>query len=64
MGMDTWYDLQLQELAELTDRVSDLLGEVQGSGVAGAPQLAPRVRKPFDRTDSVTDPLKEVRRDE
>ena len=60
MEMDTWYDLRIQQLFDLTGRVNELLNEVPdiGEGVAAAP--APRVRELFDLTDRVSDPLKEV----
>ena len=51
MGMDTWYDLQIEKLVELTDRVNDQLDDVQGSGAGGGPQPVPRVRELFDLTD-------------
>lgn len=73
MEMDTWYDLRIQQLFDLTGRVNELLDEVKdtevkdtevkdtGEGVAPAP--APRVRELFDLTDRVSDLLKEVRGD-
>jgi len=68
MEMDTWYDLRIQQLFDLTGRVNELLDEVKdtevkdtGEGIAPAP--APRVRELFDLTDRVSDLLKEVRGD-
>jgi hypothetical protein len=58
--MDTWYDLRIQQLFELTGRVNELLDEVKDTGEGVAPAPAPRVREVFDLTDRVTDPLKEV----
>ena len=69
MGMDTWYDLQIEKLVELTDRVNDQLDDVQGSGAGGGSPPVARVRELFDLTDRVSDlpeeiRLKDVRRDE
>ena len=64
MGMDTWYDLKIQELFDLTDRVSDLLDEVEGSGEGAPPTPASRVRELFDLSDRVSDLLKEVQRND
>ena len=74
MGMDTWYDLQIEKLVELTDRVSDQLDELQRSGASGGPPPTPRVRELFGLTDRVSGLLgenrlpepgaKDVRRDE
>jgi hypothetical protein len=63
MGMDTWYDLQLQELVDLTDRVNGLLEEIEGSSADAVPTPAPGVRELFELTDRVSDLLKDVRRD-
>ena len=57
MGMDTWYDLQLQELVDLNDRASDLVDEAETPAGDGAPQGAPREREPVDLTDRVSSPL-------
>lgn len=59
MGMDTWYDLQLQELVDLNDRASDLVGEAQAPASDGAPQGAPRDRELVDLTDHVSGPFPE-----
>lgn len=57
MGMDTWYDLQLQELVDRSDRASDLVGEAQARASDGAPQGAPRDGELVDLTDRVSGPL-------
>lgn len=64
MEMDTWYDLRIQQLFDLTDRVNDLLDEVKdsGEGVAAAP--APRVRRLLGLTDRASELLKEDREDQ
>lgn len=64
MEMDTWYDLRIQQLFDLTGRVNDLLDEVQDSGEGGASVPAPRVRELFELTDRVSELLKEVRGDQ
>jgi len=64
MEMDTWYDLRIQQLFDLTGRVNDLLDEVKDSGEGAAPAPAPRVRELFDLTDRVSELLKEVRGDQ
>ena len=63
MGMDTWYDLRIQQLFDLTGRVNELLVEVKDTGEDVAPTPAPRVRELFDLTDRVSDLLKEVQGD-
>jgi len=63
MEMDTWYDLRIQQLFDLTGRVNELLDEVKDTGAGVAPAPAPRVRELFDLTDRVSDLLKEVRGD-
>jgi hypothetical protein len=63
MEMDTWYDLRLQQLFELNDRVNELLEEVTDTGEGATPAPAPRVRGLFDLTDRVSDLLKEVQGD-
>jgi hypothetical protein len=64
MAMDTWYDLRIQQLFDLTGRVNDLLDEVTDSREGVAPAPAPRVRELFDLTDRVSALLKEVRGDQ
>jgi len=64
MEMDTWYDLRIQQLFDLTGRVNDLLDEVKDAGEGAAPAPAPRVRDLFDLTDRVWELLKEVREDQ
>ena len=59
MEMDTWYDLRIQQLFDLTGRVNELLDEVEDTGEGVAPAPAPRVRELFDLPDRVSDPLKE-----
>jgi len=63
MEMDTWYDLRIQQLFDLTGRVNDLLDEVKDSGEGDAPAPAPRVRELFDLTNRVSGLLKDVQRD-
>lgn len=63
MEMDTWYDLRIQQLFDLTDRVNDLFDEVKDADADVPPAPASRVREPLDVTDPVSDPLKEVRGD-
>ena len=63
MGMDTWYDLRIQQLFDLTGRVNELLDEVKDTGEGAEPAPAPRVRELFDLTDRVSDLLKEVQDD-
>ena len=63
MDMDTWYDLRIQQLFDLTGRVNELLDEVKDTGEGAAPGPAPRARELFDLTDRVSDLLKEVRGD-
>lgn len=62
--MDTWYDLRLQQLFDLSSRVNDLLDEVTDARDGGAPAPAERVCELFDLTDRVSDLLKEVRGDQ
>ena len=64
MEMDTWYDLRIQQLFDLTGRVNYLLDEVKDAGEGAAPAPAPRVRELFDLTDRVSELLKEVREDQ
>ena len=64
MEMDTWYDLRIQQLFDLTGRVNELLDEVKHSGEGAAPAPAPQVRELFDLTDRVSELLKEVQGDE
>lgn len=63
MEMDTWYDLRIQQLFDLNDRVNDLLDEVTDSDEDAAPVQAQRVCELFDLTDRVSDIRKEVRGD-
>jgi hypothetical protein len=63
MEMDTWYDLRIQQLFDLTGRVNELLDEVKDTGEDVAPSPALRVRELFDLTDRVSDLLKEVQGD-
>jgi hypothetical protein len=63
MEMDTWYDLRLQQLFDVTGRVNELLDEVTDPGEGVAPPPAPRVRELFDLTDRVSDRLKEIQDD-
>jgi hypothetical protein len=62
--MDTWYDLRIQQLFDLTGRVDDLLDEVKDSGEGAAPAPAPRVRELFDLTDRVSELPKKVQGDQ
>jgi hypothetical protein len=64
MEMDTWYDLRIQQLFDLTSRVNELLDEVKDAGEGDAPAPAPRVREIFELTDRVSELLKEVREDQ
>jgi len=64
MEMDTWYDLHIQQLFDLTGRVDDLLDEVKDAGEGAASVSAPRVRELFDLTDPVSELPKEVREDQ
>ena len=57
--MDAWYDLRLQQLFDLTDRVNDLLDDATVSGEDAAPEE--RVCELFDLRAPVSDLLKEVR---
>jgi hypothetical protein len=61
MEMDTWYDLRIQQIFDLNDRVNELLDEVTDSGEGAAPAPAQRVCELFELTDRVSDLLKEVR---
>jgi hypothetical protein len=63
MEMDTWYDLRIQQLFDLTGRVNELLDDVKDTGEDVAPVSAPRVRELFALTDRVSDLLKEVEGD-
>ena len=62
--MDTWYDLRIQQLFDLTGRVNDLLDEVKDFGEDAAPAPALRVREQFDLTDRVSELLKKVQDDQ
>ena len=64
MEMDTWYDLRIQQLFDLSSRVNELLEEVADAGEAVAPASAPRGRELIDLTDRESDLLKEIREDE
>jgi hypothetical protein len=64
MEMDTWYDLRIQQLFDLTGRVSDLLDEVEDSGEGAEPAPVRRVRELFDLTDRVSELVKEVQGDQ
>lgn len=59
MDMDTWYDLRLEQLFDLTGRVNELLDEVEDTA-EDVPASAHRVCEPFDLTDRVPHHLKEV----
>jgi len=59
MQMETWYDLRIQELLDLADRVNDLLSEVEGAGEDVGP--APPVRERSDLADRVSDLLGKIR---
>ena len=63
MEMDTWYDLRIQQLFDLTGRVNELLDEVKDTGEGVAPAPTPRGRELFDLTDRESDLLKEVQGD-
>ena len=63
MEMDTWYDLRIQQLFDLTGRVNELLDEVKDTGDGVAPAPAPRVRELVDLTDRVSGLLEEVQGD-
>ena len=59
MDMDTWYDLRIEQIFDLTSRVNELLDEVDDTAEDGAP--AQRVCcEAFDLTDRAADLLKEV----
>lgn len=55
MEMDTWYDLRIQQLFDLSGRVNDLLDEVEPKGEGVRPAPSPRGRELFDPTDRVPD---------
>jgi hypothetical protein len=59
MEMDTWYDLRIEQIFDLTSRVNELLDEVEDTAEDVAP--APRACEPFNLTDRASDLLKEVR---
>jgi len=63
MEMDTWYDLRIQQLFDLSGRVNELLDEVKDTDEGVAPAPAPRGRELFDLTDRESDLLKEVQGD-
>ena len=63
MEMDSWYDLRIQQLFDLTGRVNELLDEVKDTGEDVAPAPAPRVRELFVLSDRVSELLKEVEGD-
>lgn len=63
MEMDTWYDLRIQQIFDVTGRVNELLDEVKDTGEGVAPAPAPRVRALFDPTDRVSGLLEEVQGD-
>jgi hypothetical protein len=58
MEMDTWYDLRIQQIFDLNDRVSELLDGVTDNGEGSAPAPVERV---CDLTDRVSDFVKGVR---
>ena len=60
MEMDPWYDLRIEQLFDLTGRVSELLDEVEDSDEGVAPASRHLVCEPFDLTDRVSDLLKEA----
>ena len=64
MEMDTWYDLRIQQLFDLSSRVNDLLDEVKDSGEGAAPAPVPRGRELFDLTDRVSELPKKVQGDQ
>jgi hypothetical protein len=61
MEMDTWYDLRIQQIFDLNDRVNELLDEVTDHGEGDAPAPVERVCEFFELTDRVSDFVKEVR---
>ena len=63
MDMDTWYDLRIEQLFDLTGRVDELLDEVEDTAEDVAPASAQRVCEPLVLTDRVSDLLKEVQSD-
>jgi len=63
MEMDTWYDLRIQQLFDLTGRVNDLLDEVEPTGDDVRPSRSQRGRELFDPTDRVPDLLEEAQGD-
>lgn len=64
MEMDTWYDLRIQQLFNLTGRVNDLLDEVKDSGEGVVPAPAPRVPELSDLSDRVSELLEKVQGDQ
>jgi hypothetical protein len=58
MDMDTWYDLRIEQIFDLTSRVNELLDDAADTDEDVAP--GQRVCEPFDLTDRAADLLKEV----
>lgn len=59
MEMDTWYDLRIEQIFDLTSRVNELLGDAEDTAEDVAP--AQRVcESSCDLTDREPDLLKEV----
>jgi hypothetical protein len=58
MDMDTWYDLRIEQIFDLTSRVNELLDDAEDNAEDVAP--AQRVCEPSDLTDREPDLLKEV----
>lgn len=58
MDMDTWYDLRIEQIFDLTTRVNELLDDAEDTAEDVAP--ARRVCEPFNLTDRASDRLKEA----
>ena len=59
MDMDTWYDLRIEQIFDLSSRVNELLDGVEDT--AEGAEAAQRVCEPFNLTDRESDLLKEFR---
>ena len=55
MEMDTWYDLRIEQIFDLTSRVNELLDDAEDTAEDVAP--AQRVCESFDLTDREPDLL-------
>ena len=58
MDMDTWYDLRIEQIFDLTSRVNELLDDAEDTAEDVAP--AQRLCEPFDLTDRESDLHREV----